>query len=457
MVALGTLAHLTYLLTEGPANTRFIQVGAVVGLLVYVATFVDIILGLAFLIASIGLSPEMSVAGLNALRLEDFILPALLVAWLTRVAGRRVPLAKGQIRGPAFVYLCAITASTFVGLAAGTTNLRIASLVFLKFVEYYVIFALVAENVRTPSEFKALTVFTVLVALGGSFLEWNETFLGAGGGMPGRVRGPTGETANIYGGYLTLVLSVTLGLYLHAHSGFHRLAAGLAIVLLGRALLYTYSRTSYAALIVGIVAFAVFKAPRLLFVVAIVTALFPLLAPDSILTRVSTLTGIVAGPGPASWDARTFSWQMHFDQLSGIELLVGRGLGSVRLGDVDSEYIRLLVDTGLLGLAAFLWFLARVGRVAHGTYEAMPHGSFAKGFCSGFLIAFVAISVHAIAATSFAAIRTMECFMALTGLMVALTNRAAEWGLVPESRITSHESQTSPRGPAGESPVIRYS
>ena len=37
--------------------------------------------------------------------------------------------------------------------------------------------------------------------------------------------------------------------------------------------------------------------------------------------------------------------------------------------------------------------------------------------------------IHAVGATSFTSIRTMECFIVVTGLFGALYNRAEEWGV----------------------------
>src|SRR5205085_10952818 len=56
--------------------------------------------------------------------------------------------------------------------------------------------------------------------------------------------------------------------------------------------------------------------------------------------------------------------------------------------------------------------------------------TFERGFTSGYWISFVAMMVHAIGATSYTSLRTMECFIVITGLFGALYNRCEEWGLV---------------------------
>jgi hypothetical protein len=429
-VSLATLGYLVYGLTEGSPNLRFIQLGAVLGLLAYVATFVDIILGLSFLLACIGLSPEMALGGVDNLRIEDFILPGLLVAWLTRAAQRREPWIPTGLGGPCAAYFLTLLAASLLGIAAGTTTLRAAALILIKYVEYFLMFAIVVHNVRTEGEFRALVVFAVLVAL--TSLTMGTTGEIAGTGVA-RVHGPAGETATIYGGYLLLTISILLGLAIDGPGGPSRLLALAAAALLAWGLLFTYSRTSYAALFLGVLAFSVLKARRLLPLLGLLLVMFPALAPGPVWERAQTIAGVVSGSSPASWDSRVHAWHAALARMGPEHFLLGRGVGSTALGELDNEYIRVLVDAGLLGLGFFLWILVRLGRAAAATRRALPRGTFARGYAAGFLIGLFAMLVHAVGATSFTSIRTMESLMCWTGLLVALSYRRAEWGLtLPE-------------------------
>ncbi|HYF01646.1 MAG TPA: hypothetical protein VEJ18_22180, partial [Planctomycetota bacterium] len=155
----------------------------------------------------------------------------------------------------------------------------------------------------------------------------------------------------------------------------------------------------------------------------------PLVLSDTLLNRLETIGDLARGDAPSSWQSRVHSWETTVGSLSGADWLWGRGLGSVDLGWVDSEFVRILADMGLLGLGLFGLFLLKVGRHANAIYEALPAGGLHKGFAAGYLMAFIALSVHAVAATSFTSIRTMEAFMVLTALAFAQGNRAVEWGL----------------------------
>ena len=429
VAVLGVLAFLGYTLTEGSSNSRFIQVGMTLGLLVYLATFVDVVLGLAFLILCIGLSPELSLGGMNDLRLEDFIIPALLLAWLTRTLRGREPVAHVPFKGPAIIYFATLVFSSILGLSAGTTQLSAALPLIAKSIEYYLILLIVANNIRTESEFKALVVFSVLVAMAGSIFGADRAFADLAPDPTNRMQGPLGETATIFGGYLALTLSIVVGLFLHCRTQGQRVLAGTAIVTLSAAILYTYSRTSYAALTVGLIVFGFLKERRLLIIILLLAVLLPILAPESIIARFSTIGDVATGPGPSSWVARVEAWQWAVARMNGTDFLWGKGAGSVRLGDVDNEYVRVVVDTGLLGLAIFLWMLARIGRSANDLYKSLDSETFSKGYAAGYLIAFFTLVVHAIAATSFTSIRTMECFMLMTGFTLCLAHHREAWHL----------------------------
>jgi hypothetical protein len=73
--------------------------------------------------------------------------------------------------------------------------------------------------------------------------------------------------------------------------------------------------------------------------------------------------------------------------------------------------------------------LARIGRSANDLYKLLDPWTFSKGYAAGYLIAFFTLVVHAIAATSFTSIRTMECFILMTGFTLCLAHHREAWRL----------------------------
>ncbi|HLF93968.1 MAG TPA: O-antigen ligase family protein [Planctomycetota bacterium] len=429
VLLLGSLGTIVSWLTRDADPWVFLQVGAAGALFVYFLTFVDIVLGLAILIGCVGLSPEISFGGVQNLRLEDFVIPALLMAWLLRAGHTRAPLAPSGLGGLVLAYVVVLLASTLVGVAAGTTRLGEAVVLIGKYLEYFTLFVLIVNNVRTEQEFKALAIFSILVAVVSALLFSGATLMSPA--PASKVAGPLGETANIYGGYLVLNLAIAVGLFLHAATPGQRIAASAAIALLGIPLLHTYSRTSSVSLAIGLLAFGLTKERRILLVLLILGLLVPLIAPESVWSHLMTVTGVVTGSHPPSWDARIMAWEEAVPRVLGSSPILGFGPGSVRRGDVDSEYVRALVDSGFLGLGLFAALLFRIGKIAFLRHDAIRGPGFHKGYAAGFLIAFLALLVHAVAATSFTAIRTAEGFMILAGLYFCQVNRLAEWTAPP--------------------------
>jgi hypothetical protein len=419
------LGTLLYALLRGLDADLHLIIGVASGFLVYIVTFIDLTLGLAILIACVGLSPELTIGGIQDFRLEDFVVPALLLSWFTKAMERRIPLAQTLVMPALPLYGAAIVLSTLLGVAAGTTSLTKAILYMGKFTEFFLIYLLLVNNVLRREEFRALAIFSILVSLSSALMTANSF---ADDSSAGRLNGPLGETANMYGCYLILNLAIAVGLFLHAPTSGGRTAAAAAVVLLGIPLLYTYSRTSFVALAGATLIFGAVKDRRLLMVSLIVGLLLPVVAPDSIMERISTLRGMTTGESPSSWLSRVAAWGMEGGRTMDKSPLFGFGLASVPLGQVDNEYVRVFVDTGVLGLGLFLWVLAGLGRRANALVSFFDPHTFERGYASGYCIAFIAMAIHAVGATSYTSIRTMECFILATGLFATLHNHREEWG-----------------------------
>jgi hypothetical protein len=426
LLTLVPIGFVLYGFIKGTDADLHLQIAVAAAFMVYIVTFIDLTLGLAILIACVGLSPELTIGGIQNIRLEDFIVPALVLSWITRLMQRRTPLAPILVSPALPLYAGAIVLATMAGALSGTTTLSAAALYMGKFVEFFLIYLLLVNNVTRREEFRALAAFTILVALVSAVMT-SDAF--TDNPASGRLSGPLGETANMYGGYLILNLAIALGLFLHSRTTGGRLASAAAIVLLGIPLLYTYSRTSFVAILAASFAFGILKDRRLLIVTLVVGVLTPLFAPASILERISSISGVATGEEPSSWASRVEAWQRLGGHAASESPLLGFGLASVKLGMVDNEYVRVFIDTGILGLGLFLWVLVRLATRATTLIDRLSPQTLERGYASGYWIAFVAMTIHAIGATSFTSIRTMECFIVLTGLFGALYNRCEEWGL----------------------------
>ena len=170
LVILGLVGYLAYSLSAGMEGTSFYEIGIAMALMVYIITFIDITLGIAILIACIGLSPEMEVGGVTNLRLEDFIVPALILAWIMRSSHQREAFAPNPIRAPMLFFLGASMLSSCMGAALGQVKLQETLLLIAKSIEYYFMYLIILNNVKTERELQALATLSILVAVASALL-----------------------------------------------------------------------------------------------------------------------------------------------------------------------------------------------------------------------------------------------------------------------------------------------
>jgi hypothetical protein len=422
LVPLSLLALLAWVFVRGEGPLVWLQAGVALAGVIYVVTFLDITLGLGILILCTALSPEVSVGGLDDLRLEDFLVPALAISWAGRSMLQRDEATPSLIGTPAMVAALICLLATLAGSALGSTQPRTAGLHLMKYAEYLLIYLLFANNVRTREQFRALAAFTLIAAVASAVSSIPDS-----GTASPRLTGPQGETANVFGGYLALHIALALGFFLNSRERGLRLWAAGAAVVLAYPLLLTYSRSAFTALAAVCTFHAFAKDRRLLIILGITGLLLPVIAPDAIWQRLLSISGLASGDEPSSWTSRVYAWSIYVPRVLEESPLLGFGIASQPLGEIDNEYVRVLVDTGLAGLAAFLWILSRWGRAALRLPDALPAGTAERGFAVGYGLAFGAMLVHAIASTSFTAIRTMEAFMVMSGLFAALHHRWPAW------------------------------
>ena len=88
------------------------------------------------------------------------------------------------------------------------------------------------------------------------------------------------------------------------------------------------------------------------------------------------------------------------------------------------------METGLLGSAAFLYLLWAIYRMGLGGYRSATE-PFTRGLALGFLLGFVGLLVHAVAANTFIIVRIMEPFwlyaaLVARSLLVGQTEQASQ-------------------------------
>lgn len=89
---------------------------------------------------------------------------------------------------------------------------------------------------------------------------------------------------------------------------------------------------------------------------------------------------------------------------------------------MDAMYPRVLTETGLLGVCAFLALIAAIGRNGWGVVMQATD-PYLKGLARGFLFGFIGLLVHAVGANTFIIVRIMEPFWLVAALITGMSMR----------------------------------
>jgi O-antigen ligase len=299
-----------------------------------------------------------------------------------------------------------------------------AGLIYVvKYVEYFVVYYIVTNHVEDRRHAWRL-VGAAFVTAGIAALN-GLSQIPRGQRVSAPFEGDIGEP-NTFGGYLLMMMAVAGGLALTARTIKEKLVYTALVGIMILPFLYTLSRTSYLAAIPTLGAiFVLFprRRPLVAALAAIAITVAVLAPPEAVQKRVkytfqgpagrySTAVGQI-DPSTAerleAYETAVTGWASS--------PIVGRGVTGFRF--IDAQYPRLLVESGIVGLAAFAWLLVALMRAVSGVYREATDPRI-RGLAGGFLAAVVAVLVHGIGANTFIIIRIMEPFWLLAAIVVSM-------------------------------------
>lgn len=437
---LALVATATYIISEFTPTT-----GLMIGLsaLVILASMINIDVALYILIFSMLLGPQMVASAATGtslasrgltLRLDDLLLVVIGLLWLARIAiysdlgvFTKTPLNR-QIAW--YTFACII--STGVGMIFGRVEFLAGSFFTLKYIEYFLVYFLVANNLKSRTQVRNYTVALLVVCLIVSVIgismvpltgRATALFEGTGEGIRAGNTEP-----NSFGGYLILMLGLTLGLLLTQESKKVKMAlfslASIVLFTIGA----TLSRSSYLALIPLYCSLLFFSKRRTSLLIGGLLVAVPLITmtPQAFRDRITfTYTQapeagqVVVGQShlDTSTSARLFSWKYALTEGFPQHPILGWGITGYRF--MDAQYPRILVEIGILGFAMFLWIVITLFRFAKNHYQRATD-PLLKGVSLGFLVGHIALLTHAIGANSFIIVRIMEPYWFLAAIVMML-------------------------------------
>lgn len=434
-------------------------------LMIVVVAFTSIELTLYLLILATLLSPELTIGGGSSadivsgrvsttqsrgvtLRLDDILLTLVCLTWLFRMAIYKElgAIRQTPINQPIFWYWIATLLSTLIGFYVG----RVGTYGFffvLKYLEYFLLFYMVSNHLNdkeTIRRFMVVLIFTCFIA---SIVGISQIPSGMRVSAP--FEGAEGEP-NTFGGYLMLMFSLVLGIFLYTPGGKRKLQLAGLLGIIFLPLIFTESRSSYLSFVASMGLFILLsEKKRLLIGVSLVSlALAPVLLPQNAINRIMYTFNQAEEAGQlkvgavkldTSTSERLKSWQIVLTKRFPEHPVLGVGVTGG--GFLDAQYPRVLLETGMVGLILFLWLVRRIWVLLRQCYDQIEEPLF-KGAALGAICGFGGLIVHGIGANSFIIVRIMEPLMIILGLLFAVlmlekqssvTKRGEEEGLQTHS------------------------
>jgi len=414
------------------SSSPLLLVVAVALIAIAIVTLVKIEWAFAILLASTLLSPEEGLfetyRRLATLRLEDFLLFVVFFVWLARRAFEKeqaliewTPLNRAII-----IYSGIYAISTLKGIIVGNLRPLSAILFLLKYLEYFFLYFMVVSHIKNLRHVGWFVV--IILAVGGVTAALSYQDIGQVYRITGPVGRPTGGEPATFAGYYVLVYSVIFGFMFSLRSILLKVALGGLAVLMFPPFLFTLSRGSFVAFVAMFLSLFVFiRRGRWLLLgitLALVLAAVNFL-PLAVIQRVTftfnpmytdeiTVLGFPITLEPSTLhrieiyaEAYEYYFQ-HFPILGG---------GASFMAVADAQLARLMVEVGVLGIAAFgflMWRIFWVGWQVRNR-SVTPLG---QGLAIGMLAGTVGLLFHAIAASTFILIRLMEAYWFLLALLV---------------------------------------
>jgi hypothetical protein len=417
---------------------------------IFTITFVKFEWGLYILIFSMLLSPEINVgetAGASldrgvTLRFEDFLLVVIGLSWFAKNAvNKELGLfLKTPLNKPIFFYILACMVSTAFGVTFGGVGAKTSFFFLLKYIEYFIVFFMVANHVEDTAQIKRFVFCLLLTCFITSFIGILQ--IPGGERISAPFEGERGEP-NTLGGYLLFIGAIAAGLLLKVENSRSKHFLIILIVAIILPFLFTQSRSSYLGLIP--VSFILgFMAKRKIIVIGLLALVF-IMSPVFLPTQVKNRILYTFNQREASGQLKVGDVRLDTSTSARIETLREImtdwpkkpffGYGVTGYGFIDSQLPRVLIETGILGLLTFLYLIYSIIRLTVNNMKELQT-PYSQGLTIGFFAGTIGLLFHSLGANTFIIVRIMEPFWFFAGIIAVLPSLERE-----------HESQSQEAGP----------
>ena len=415
----------------------WVAFGIVGAIIIFVLSFVNLQFAIYTLIFATLLSPEFGSrtthGGGFTIRGDDLILILICFSQLTRSAiYQHIGLfAWTPLNRYISFYILVCVISTGLGVLYGNVNPMTGFFFVLKYFQYFVIYFMVINNLETKAQARGYLLAILATAAIVSFIAIAQ--IPGGGRVSAPFEGDSGEP-NTLGGYLLLITSLVGGMLFAPNAvpkTHHRFMLYGLMGIMVIPILFTLSRATWLAAIPVLIAFWIFSNQKIFFTAfgLIGLILAPMLMPEAVKERVfytvekqqnvwalqqqEQIAGFTFDP---SSSARIRAWRNALEAVPAHPIL-GWGVTGWRF--IDSQYFKVVVETGLLGLFAFFLLLWNILKRSWITYKSCRDPLF-RGVALGLFVGTIALMAHATMANTFIIVRIMEPFCLILAIVIGV-------------------------------------
>ena len=239
-----------------------------------------------------------------------------------------------------------------------------------------------------------------------------------------RIRG-TFAHSNPFASYLFLMITLAVSVFPHVARRW-RIVLAVYVVACGALLVLTYTRGAWVALLAALIVIGILQ-DRRIFLVLLVAAIGLAILVPSIGVRLSDLSQeekVTGAPG------NSLVWRFgYWKQVLALQTdpLVGIGLKEVELTDPSevpphNDLVRVYVETGIAGLAAYLWLAVVLWMESVHTWRRAPAG-LARGLAVASVASLAGVMMLSLVANVITQLVILWYFFAIVALAMAAVAR----------------------------------
>ncbi|MEW6075718.1 MAG: O-antigen ligase family protein, partial [Candidatus Omnitrophota bacterium] len=363
-----------------------------------------------------------------AIRADDLFLFVIFIGWMAKMALNKElgVLRNTPLNAVILAYIVVCIFSSALGVMQDRISIKSSFFFNLKYIEYFLIFFMVTNNLKTMKQAKRFMFFLFLTYT--IICLYSMVKIPTGARVTSPFEGRGGGEPNTLGGYLLFMMALAAGMMLYGHNRRNRIIFLTLFCAALLPLMFTLSRGSWLAFFPMVLTLLAltrrYKLPAIAVFILAVSAL-PFVAPQQVKARVqetfkSNKSTRLLGKDvyvSESAQARINSWSVAFKKFN-IRPVVGHGVpgGTV----IDNQYVRVLIETGMAGFILFALILGMMCKTGFEVLRSAESTDFARGLSLGFLAGLVGLLFHSLSAATFILVRIMEPFWFVAAILFSL-------------------------------------